>query len=68
MKCTECGWHTLNTALKTDRVCCNQESEKYNQIMTEDEFKTKSCDNGESQEAIDYHNMSPWGFASKYYG
>ncbi len=67
MKCKNCGWCYLNSALSTDKVCCNPESINYNNIISEEQIEESGCDKGETIEAIDYKNMTAWEFASKYY-
>ena len=67
MVCKECYWCTLNHALGREMVCCNQESENYNKIFTEEEAKTIGCENAETRREVDYKNMTAWEFASKYY-
>jgi len=67
MKCKECYWCTLNHALSDEYVCCNKESDNYNKLFTEQEIETMDCDDAETEQAVDYRNMTPWNFASKYY-
>ena len=67
MKCNECYWCTLNHATSTDVVCCNQESENYNKIFSKEVAEQMECEDAETQQAVDYRNMTPWQFASKYY-
>ena len=67
MKCNECYWYASNKPLNDEKVCCNKESENYNKIFTEAETANMECEDAESEEAVDYKNMTPWEFASKYY-
>lgn len=67
MKCNECYWCVLNKPLDSEKVCCNQESENYNKIFTEEKTKTKECKDAETRQVVDYRTMTPWQFASKYY-
>lgn len=67
MKCNECYWCALDSALSNERVCCNQESKNYNKIFTEEETETMDCEDAETKQAVDYRNMTPWEFASRYY-
>ena len=67
MKCSECYWCTLNHKLSDEKVCCNQESKNYNKIFTKEETETMNCEDAETKQAVDYRNMTPWEFASRYY-
>ena len=67
MKCNDCYWCARNSANDENFVCCNQESENYNKILTEEETEITTCEYAETQQAVDYRNMTPWQFASKYY-
>lgn len=66
--CVNCGWCVINNPLKNDKVCCNTKSPNYNNIFFNDEAKQKTCNEMESQQAVDYVRMNAWEFASKYYG
>ncbi len=68
MRCAECYWAVLNSAVSIDMVCCNIKSPNYNKILGKEGNERFECNCGESQEAVDYRTMSPWDFASKYYG
>ena len=67
MKCSECGWSAPNKATGSERVCCNKGSGRYNEVMNKETAEHTGCEQGESQQAIDYRNMTPWDFACKYY-
>lgn len=67
MKCSECYWCALNKLIGNEMVCCNQESENYNKIFTKEETETMECEDAETKQAVDYRNMTPWQFASRYY-
>ena len=67
MKCSECYWSALNTPAGSDRVCCNKDSGRYNEIIPEEDAKRCGCEQGESEQAVDYRTMTPWQFACKYY-
>ena len=67
LTCNECYWCSSNDSLSDDMVCCNQKSENYNKIFSEEESKTKNCEHAETEQAIDYFRLTPWEFASKYY-
>lgn len=67
MKCSECYWCTLNHELSDEKVCCNQESKNYNKIFTKEETEKMDCEEAETKQAVDYRNMTPWEFASRYY-
>lgn len=65
--CSECYWCSLSHALSDQKVCCNNESEHYNQEFPKGEASKRGCNVGETQQAVDYRNMTAWQFASKYY-
>jgi len=67
MKCKECFWCALNTAIGRDHVCCNKESKHYNSLLTESQINQDACDSAETEQAHDYKTLTPWQFASKYY-
>ena len=69
MNCNECCWCKYNNANEKDenKVCCNRDSENYNKIFTEEEAENMTCELAETQRAVDYRQMTPWQFASKYY-
>ncbi len=67
MQCSECYWCTLNHALSDEVVCCNEKSENYNKVFPKDQCNTQGCESGQTKQEIDYWNMTPWQFASKYY-
>lgn len=67
MKCSECYWSAPNAATGHERVCCNKDSERYNEIIPEEEAARAGCERGESEQAVDYRTMTPWQFACKYY-
>lgn len=68
MKCNECYWSELNNPFDVNkRCCCNQKSENYNKIFTGEEIELMDCEDGETKQAVDYANMTPWEFASRYY-
>lgn len=67
MNCNDCYWCVLNHTPSNTFVCCNEKSNSYNQIFQKEDIKTKSCNNGETRQAVDYRNMTAWQFASKYY-
>lgn len=67
MGCKDCYWCTLNKPTGNEMVCCNQESKNYNKIFTKEEVETMECEDAETKQAVDYRNMTPWQFASKYY-
>jgi len=67
MKCNECYWCALNSSFDNKRVCCKQDSENYNKIFTKEETEVTECKDAETKQAVDYKNMTPWEFASRYY-
>lgn len=68
MKCSECYWCTLNSPTGSDVVCCNRASENYNKVFSEKVSQETECEDAESERAVDYRELTPWQFASKYYG
>lgn len=67
MKCSECCWCTKSETTNTEIVCSNKESENYNKVFTNEVAEQMECEDAETQQAVDYRNMTPWQFASKYY-
>lgn len=67
MNCIDCYWSAQNAALRADRVCCNKESDRYNQVVAEEEARVSGCDLGETEQAADYRRLNAWEFARKYY-
>ena len=67
MTCKECYWCKQETALSQKRVCCNENSENYNEVFPEDEAETSSCEYAETKQAVDYREMTAWQFAARYY-
>lgn len=67
MRCEECYWCCLNTATGSDRVCCNKDSQHYNEILSKEQIKESACEQAETEQAVDYRILNPWQFASKYY-
>ena len=67
MNCNECYWSTLEHVLSDKKVCCKRESKNYNKIFTNEEIKTMDCEDAETKREVDYKNMTPWEFASRYY-
>ena len=67
MSCIDCYWSALNSGTSSDRVCCNKESEHYNEVISKEDAKKSGCDAGESEQAVDYRNLTAWDFAVKYY-
>lgn len=67
LNCSDCGWCHLIHATSDEKVCCNDRSEKYNETSSKEEASERGCEEGETRQAIDYHNMTAWEFASKYY-
>lgn len=67
MNCKDCYWCALECAIRSDRVCCNQESENYNKVFSEEEARQMGCEYAETEQAVDYRTLTPWQFASKYY-
>lgn len=53
MQCSECYWCTLNHALSKEKVCCNEKSEKYNQLFPKEEAENRWCEYAESRNAVD---------------
>ena len=67
MRCIDCYWSALNKATSSDRVCCNTESKHYNEIISKEDAKKNFCEDGESEQAVDYRRLNAWEFAVKYY-
>lgn len=67
MNCKECYWCALNHSLSDKFICCNEKSRNYNEIFPKEEREIKGCEDGEIKQAVDYRNMTAWGFASRYY-
>lgn len=67
MKCSECYWCVLNKATSDEMICCNQESDNYNKIFTQEETEISECEDAETEREVDYKNMNAWQFASKWY-
>lgn len=65
MECKECYWCKSNKSLSQENRCCNKESPNYNEIVSE--FEKDGCEYSETEQAVDYKNMTAWQFASKYY-
>lgn len=58
MNCIECYWSAPNKATGSDRVCCNKDSEHYNEVITKEEAERNGCGHGESEQAVDYHRLN----------
>lgn len=65
--CKECYWCRVHAPLGQKRVCCNKNSKFYNQVFSLEETENRKCDFAETEQAVDYHRMTAWQFASKYY-
>lgn len=66
-QCNECYWSRRVSATSEEQVCCNENSEHYNEVFPKEESMERGCEEGETRKAIDYRNMTAWQFASKYY-
>ena len=67
MSCIGCFHCALNTPLKENMVCCNQDSEHYNKVFSKEDAKNNDFDCFETKRSYDYKHMNAWDFASKYY-
>lgn len=67
MTCEECYWCQPEAALGESMVCCNKDSEFYLKVFPKEEVTKRGCDLAETQQAVDYRELTPWQFASKYY-
>lgn len=67
MNCKDCFWCTLNNSYSSNKVCCNRNSKNFNKIFTSEEINNMICEDVETEQAVDYRNMTAWQFANKYY-
>ncbi len=67
MSCKECYWCKKETPLGSKRVCCNENSPNCNKVFSEQEASKRGCELAETQQAVDYREMTAWEFAAKYY-
>ena len=65
--CIDCHWCASNDATGNTMCCCNRKSENYNQLFSEEEAKIREFDCAETEREYDYHSLTAWQFASKYY-